>query len=197
MPAKQAPTAALRLPTHTSPRAHPRITSLPPKDTAPSPTTAPNPRAHPPTTRPNIPQAFLRRRASTRASTATKARRNNTRRTASTGKYQARRPAHLLRNTAASRSTRRVTGTSRRPRRTGATSRAGTMGGRRRTLRLRVSTQAREGTVRRTAGCHTTTAAILRTRRAGCSVIYKGEIGLLDDPSWETFRRPIRSIESG
>lgn len=88
-------------------------------------------------------------------------------------------------------------GTSRHPRHMGATSKVGTMGARRRTLRLQVNTQAREGTAPRTAGCHTTTAAILRTRRAGCCVIDKEAIGLLDDASWEAFRLAVRSIESG
>lgn len=191
IPGKQEPTVAPRLPPHTSRQARPRSTSPLRKDTAPSPTTTPNPRAHRPTTRPNTHRAFPRRRASTRGSTATRPSSNNTRRTASTGKYQARPPARLRRNTG-SPSTGKGMATRRRPRHMGVTSRAGTMGLRRRTLRLRVNTNRRQGMALRTVACHMghriTTAAILRTRRPECCVISKEAIGLLDDPSCEIFR---------
>lgn len=186
IPGKQEPTVAPRLPPHTRRQARPRSTSLPRKDTAPSPTTTPNPRAHRPTTRPNTHRAFPRRRASTRGSTATRPSSNNTRRTASTGKYQARPPARLRRNTA-SLSTGRGMATRRRPRHTGVTSRVGTTGQRRRTLRLRVSTNRRQGMALRTVACHMghriTTAAILHTRGTAGYVIRKEAIGLLDEPS--------------
>jgi hypothetical protein len=154
---------------HTSPQVRPRSTSLLRKDTTPTPTITTNPRAHPPTTRPNTPRASLLRRASTRASMATRASPNNTRSMASTGKYQARPPTHLLRNTV-NPSTRKATVTRKRLRHMGATSRAHTMGRRHLTLRPRANTRARQGMVPTTVACHITTAAILLTRcsRAFC-----------------------------
>lgn len=58
---------------------------------------------------------------------ATRASNNNTRRMASTGKYQARPPEHHLRNTGRT-SMRKVMDTSRRHRHTRVTSKADTMG---------------------------------------------------------------------
>lgn len=191
---------APRLPPHTKRQAHPRSTRLLRKDTTPSPPTTPKPRAHPPlTTRPNIPRASLRRQDSTKDSIATRASSNNTHRTASTGKYQARPPAHRRRNTA-SPSTDRDMATSRRQRRTGVTSKAGTMGRRRRTLRLRTNTRARQGMAARTAAFHMghiNMAAIPRTRRAGDSVIEKEATALLDGPSQGIWKLAVKSIEPG
>lgn len=189
---------APRLLPHTKRQAHPLSTSRLRKDTTPSPPTTPKPPAHPPpTTRPNTPRAFLRHQASTRDSMATRASSNNTHRTASTGKYQARPPAHRLRNTG-SPSTGKGMATSRRHKHTGATSKAGTMGRRHRTLRLRTNTRARQGTAARTAAFHMgriNMAAIPRTRRAGHSVIRKEATALLDVPSRGNFILAIRSIE--
>lgn len=198
IPGKQEPTVAPRLPPHTNRLAHPRSTSLPRKDTTPSPPTTPKPRAHPPpTTRPNIPRAFLRRQDSTKDSIATRASSSNTHRTASTGKYQARPPAHRRRNTA-SPSTGKGMATSRRHKRTGATSKAGTMGRRRRTLRLRVNTRARQGTAARIAAFHMgriNMAAIPRTRRAGDPAIEKEATALLDGASQGIWKLAVKSIE--
>lgn len=201
IPARQEPTVAPPLLPHTNRQAHPRSTSLPPKGTTPSPPTTPKPRAHPPpTTRPNIPRAFLRRRASTRDNMATRASSSsNTRRMDSTAKYQARPPAHHLRNTA-SPSMGRAMATSRPHRHTGATSKAGTTGWRRHSLHLRVNTSPRQDMAARTVVCHMgriTTAAIPRTRRAGDSVIKREANGLLGDPSQGILRLTVRSIGVG
>ena len=195
---------APRLPPHTSRQAHPRSTSLLRKDTTPSPPTTPNPRAHPPpTTRPSILRAFPRHPASTRDNMATRAsnRNNNTRRMANTGKYQARPPARRRPSTA-SPNTGRDMATSRRPQHTESTSKVGTMGRRRHTLRLQDNTSPRQGMAARTVACHMghiTTEAIPRTRRTGDSVMKKAR----RQPwvCWMTcpriFRLAVRTIEPG
>lgn len=74
------------------------------------------------------------------------------------------------------------------------------MGRRRRTLRLRTNTRARQGMAARTAAFHMghiNMAAIPRTRRAGNSVIEEEATALLDGPSQGTCKLAVKSIEPG